>query len=77
MSAQKLTMTAACFVALFSLTASAQTQPFAYCKADARRLCAGVQPGGGRLAQCLKAHENEVSIGCAKELKKLKSEMGR
>ena len=48
----------------------------AYCKADAQRLCAGTQPGGG-LVKCLKAHENEVSIGCAKELKKVKAEMGK
>jgi len=25
----------------------------------------------------MKEHENEVSIGCAKELKKVKSEMGK
>jgi len=67
-------------LALFSLAASAPSahaQALAYCKADAARLCAGIQPGGGRLAQCLKAHENEVSIGCAKELKKVKAEMGK
>jgi hypothetical protein len=54
---------------------AARAQNFAYCKADAERLCAGIQPGGGRLAKCLKAHENEVSIGCGKEIKKLKSQM--
>jgi hypothetical protein len=36
----------------------------AACRADVQRLCAGVQPGGGRIAQCLKAHVNEVSPGC-------------
>jgi hypothetical protein len=49
----------------------------AYCRADAQRLCPGVRPGGGALKGCLKEHENEVSIGCAKELKKLKAEMGK
>jgi hypothetical protein len=49
----------------------------AYCRADAERLCPGVRPGGGALKSCLKAHENEVSIGCAKELKKLKAQMGK
>ena len=49
----------------------------AYCRADAERLCPGVRPGGGALKKCLKEHENEVSIGCAKELKKLKAEMGK
>ena len=49
----------------------------AYCKADAQRLCPGVRPGGGALKKCLKEHENEVSIGCAKELKALKAQMGK
>jgi hypothetical protein len=74
----------ACSLALFAFAASApaacaqaQAHAFVYCKADAQRLCAGIQPGGGRIAKCLKAHENEVSIGCAKELKKIKSQMGK
>ena len=80
MGGHRVIVTVACSLALFSLAASgptAQAQELAYCKADAERLCAGIRPGGGKLAHCLKAHENEVSIGCAKELKKVKSEMGR
>lgn len=49
----------------------------AYCRADAQRLCPGVRPGGGALKNCLKEHQNEVSIGCAKELKALKAQMGK
>jgi hypothetical protein len=80
MSAQKRSVTLACLLALFSFAASGPTghaQQFAYCRADVHRLCAGIRPGEGRLAQCLKAHENEVSIGCAKELKTVKSKMGK
>ena len=80
MSAQKLSFTAACLLALFSFAVSGSighAQQFAYCKNDVHRLCAGIRPGGGRLAQCLKAQENEVSIGCAKELKNVKSKMGK
>jgi hypothetical protein len=51
--------------------------PLAYCKADAARLCPGVKPGGGKLLGCLKQHENEVSVGCAKELKAVKTKMGK
>ena len=67
-------------LALGSLAASApaaHAQRLAYCKADAERLCAGIKPGGGALKKCLKEHEDEVSIGCAKELKKIKAEMGK
>ncbi len=60
----------------FAVSANAAS-PLAYCRADAERLCPGVRPGGGALKNCLKEHENEVSIGCAKELKKLKAEMGK
>lgn len=49
----------------------------AACKADAERICPGVKPGGGRLIGCLKEHENDVTIGCAKELKAVKSKMGK
>jgi len=46
-----------------------------YCRADAARLCKGIQPGGGRIIKCLKAHENDITVGCAKELRALKGMM--
>ena len=77
-------LTAASLLSLTLLPLAAQTlmaQPaepsFVYCKADIGRLCAGVAPGGGRILGCLKQHENEVSIGCAKELKAIKAKMGK
>jgi hypothetical protein len=77
----RFTVAAVCFVALFSVAASgprAQAQgQFPYCKADAARLCHGVRPGGGRLLGCLKAHENDLTVGCAKELKNLKARTGQ
>lgn len=36
----------------------------AACQADLTTLCAGVQPGGGRIMQCLKAHKDQISAGC-------------
>ena len=59
-----------------TLTAKA-ANPLAYCKEDAARICPGIAPGGGKLVGCLKEHENEVSIGCAKELKAIKAKMGK
>ncbi|MGH6836508.1 MAG: cysteine rich repeat-containing protein [Methylocella sp.] len=44
-----------------------------YCKSDLQRLCAGIEPGGGRLIQCLKGHKKEISVGCAQALQKLKA----
>ena len=43
------------------------------CKNDAAKLCADVPFGGGRIVECLKKHENQLTVGCANELKQLKS----
>jgi len=34
------------------------------CGGDVQRLCAGVQPGGGRIGKCLQANWANVSAGC-------------
>lgn len=34
------------------------------CGADAQKLCADVKPGGGRVVQCLRSHEGELSDAC-------------
>ena len=39
------------------------------CRDDIGQFCAGVQPGGGRIAQCLKAHGRQLSPGCVSALK--------
>ena len=36
----------------------------AACTADVQRLCAGVQPGGGRIVACLKEHKDSLSDRC-------------
>ena len=36
----------------------------AVCKDDVAKLCADIQPGAGRLMQCLRAHGDQVSEGC-------------
>ena len=34
------------------------------CGQDVKQLCPGAQPGGGRIAQCLRDHADKVSDGC-------------
>jgi hypothetical protein len=34
------------------------------CKADVATHCAGLEPGGGRIRECLKANREKLSDGC-------------
>lgn len=79
MSVRKFAVAAVSVLVLLSLTSVAPAQMEAvmkYCKPDAERLCPGVQPGGGRIIGCLKAHKMEISVGCAKTLQGIKAKMG-
>lgn len=39
------------------------------CDEDVRNYCSAVQPGGGRIIQCLKEHSNELSRNCQDSLR--------
>lgn len=57
--------------ALFSTVALADdggSRPAGPCKADAEKLCPGVQPGGGRIASCLREHKDQVSDACKAQI---------
>jgi hypothetical protein len=40
------------------------------CKADIEKLCPGTQPGGGRIRECMKQHEADLSDACKQALAK-------
>jgi len=81
MMVRRLTLASLLSLAAVSLAGSAlaqaQSEVMALCKSDVARLCPGVQPGGGRIIGCLKAHQMEMSVGCAKALQKMKATMGK
>jgi hypothetical protein len=43
------------------------------CRADIRSLCAGVQRGGGRIAQCLRANSDKLSQPCSASLQQARA----
>ena len=77
MLVRQLTVASLLSLALISpgSTQAAKT-PLARCKADAERICPGIAPGGGKIIACLKQHKDDVSIGCAKALKAVKTKIG-
>lgn len=65
--------------AAYLVAASAQTQVppqmrgeamtlMQVCRGDYDRLCAGVQPGRGRVLACLHEHSHQVSAACGQAL---------
>jgi hypothetical protein len=42
------------------------------CAEDAAKYCKDVQPGGGRMARCMKEHENELSGACKEHILQMK-----
>ena len=75
MMTTKATLSTVVCAAMLALVSSANAGPLSMCKADAARLCPGAH--GKAAVECLKGHPDDVSIGCAKEVKKLKAEMGK
>jgi hypothetical protein len=52
-------------ISLLSATSGmAQTAAMKACGGDVKSLCAGVQPGDGRVRACIKSHFNDVSAPC-------------
>lgn len=45
------------------------------CKDDAQRLCEGIKPGGGKIVQCLKQHEDELTAECKEKMEKPRRRM--
>lgn len=54
-----------CLSMVSGVSAESNAKP---CAEDVANFCKGVQPGQGRLAQCLKEHSNELSPACKENI---------
>jgi vacuolar-type H+-ATPase subunit H len=53
---------------LVNLSLYAQVNATHPCADDLNKFCSGVKKGEGRMAKCLKEHENELSNTCAEKI---------
>ncbi len=67
---------------VFGLSAAAERTAFAQhergagpCAQDVEKFCKDVQPGGGRIARCLKEHQNDLSAACKEKITEVKEEV--
>src|SRR5271170_6524782 len=49
---------------LSATSGSAQSAAMKACAGDVKSLCAGIQPGDGRIKACIKSHFSDVSPPC-------------
>jgi Cysteine rich repeat len=49
---------------LSATSGMAQSAAVKACAGDVKSLCAGIQPGDGRIKACIKSHFNDVSAPC-------------
>ncbi len=59
-------------LALWAATTNAFAQRPGPCTEDVAKFCKDIQPGGGRMAQCLKEHQNELSSACKEHVELIK-----
>src|SRR3954468_11519445 len=62
-------------MAMVSAAQAEEKEGSGACRSDVQKLCKGVQPGGGRIAACLKQHESEILPGCRQNIAKAREEV--
>ena len=61
-------------LSMVSIAQAEEREGSGACRADVQKLCKEVQPGGGRMAACLKQHESAISPGCRERMAEARKE---
>jgi hypothetical protein len=62
-------ISAVAFVSVSSAALAQDAQPHrGACRADAEKLCAGIEHGGGRILNCLAGQKDKLSDNCRKSV---------
>ena len=61
---------AAIFCFISSIAFAQEMEGKGACRTDVEKFCKDVQPGQGRIAQCMKQHEAELSPACKERIAK-------
>ena len=67
---------ASLFLVLSPATTWAEKEPHGPCAADVEKFCKDVKPGEGRILNCLKEHEKDLSPACKEKDSEMKQMLG-
>jgi len=56
------------FLGILPITYAQEINKKGACKTDYEKFCKDVQPGQGRIVNCMRQHENELSAACRDEI---------
>ena len=65
-----------CFLSVVQAEESKQGEHKGACKTEIQKFCKDVTPGEGRIIQCMKSHEAELSTECKEQMAKMKGPGG-
>lgn len=61
-------------VAFFAACTTKQNSSFSPCREDFIKYCSEVEPGDGRVRDCMSAHQDKLSISCKEHSTKMNTE---
>src|SRR5207245_1518825 len=64
----RMAMTLTVVFGAFCIARPAAANEDGACREDVKKFCGDVKPGGGAIADCMKAHQSDLSAGCKQNM---------